>query len=124
MPRNALPGRMVWTSAALWMATYYPERIWVGDGRDAPRSQRDYTWSVEAVAVDGGETMNASGTFTVADADSALPAISDFSISPQSFTPNQDGIDDRISINVFSGKSRHADSLFAGSRIQQRYYVA
>jgi hypothetical protein len=63
----------------------------------------DYTWSITAVA-DDGETVSQTGAITVADADSALPAISGFSISPDLFTPNRDGIDDRVNINVFLEK--------------------
>src|SRR5262249_25681039 len=35
----------------------------------------DYTWTVQAVADDNGETATASGTLSVSDADSALPAM-------------------------------------------------
>src|SRR5258708_2058886 len=61
----------------------------------------DYTWTVQAVADDNGETATSSGTLSITDADTALPAMTDFNISPQTFTPNQDGIDDPVDINIY-----------------------
>src|ERR1041385_4827994 len=69
-----------------------PDEKTIGDVQTRLMPNGDYTWSVDATAVDSGEKMSSSGTFTISDADSALPAITDFTISPQTFTPNQDGI--------------------------------
>lgn len=63
----------------------------------------DYTWVIEATAPDG-ETQRAAGTLTVAEADAALPDLVEFTISPETFTPNQDGIADRAQINVYLAK--------------------
>ena len=63
----------------------------------------DYNWTLEA-ETDDGASMNVSGTMGVKDGDTPLPTISEFSISPAVFTPNQDGISDRVSINVYLDK--------------------
>lgn len=58
-----------------------------------------YTWEIEATA-DAGETARVTGTLTIQDADTQLPAIHGFVVSPKSFSPNQDGIDDRVRVNL------------------------
>jgi len=59
----------------------------------------EYTWVVEATDLEG-ITRRRSNTLTVADADTALPELRGFSLYPSVFTPNRDGIDDRVTINV------------------------
>lgn len=61
-----------------------------------------YTWTLEARA--GSRVETATGTLAVAAGDSALPLVTVFEISPQTFTPNQDGIRDRVSVNVYLAK--------------------
>ena len=56
-----------------------------------------YRWVIEAVD-DDGETASAEGTLTVTDADTALPLIAGYEFSTDLFTPNRDGIDDRVRI--------------------------
>jgi hypothetical protein len=58
-----------------------------------------YTWEL-AAETDAGETATVTGTMTIADADTQLPGIRGFSVSPKTFSPNQDGIDDRVTINL------------------------
>lgn len=60
----------------------------------------EYAWTLTAEARDDEERAQSSGTLTIREADAALPLITDFSISPEIFTPNQDGVDDRVEINV------------------------
>jgi hypothetical protein len=62
-----------------------------------------YTWLV-AAETDTGEKLDVSGKLTIKNADTALPLIQGFSVSPQVFTPNQDGIDDRVAVNAFLPK--------------------
>jgi hypothetical protein len=63
-----------------------------------------YTW--EITALDGNEQQNTlSGPLTISAADTALPDLSQFTISPPAFSPNQDGIDDRVQINVWLDKT-------------------
>jgi hypothetical protein len=59
----------------------------------------EYTWVVEAVDARSGETVTVEGQLTVQGGDSQGPQVEDFTVYPQSFTPNQDGINDRISIS-------------------------
>ena len=81
-----------------------------------------YTWTIQAKS-ENGETAQTTGTLTVANADAALPAIQNFSVSPQLFTPNQDGIDDRVSVNIFLAKEATLTVYLEGPD-NQRYYVA
>ncbi len=66
-----------------------------------------YTW--ELTAVSGDETDIAMGTLVIEDADSELPDMPVFTISPQTFSPNQDGIRDRTQINVVLDKAADLD---------------
>lgn len=71
----------------------------------------DYTWVVEATGEDG-RSERATGSLTVADADAVLPEIRDFSLSGRTFTPNQDGIDDRVYVSFFLPKEVARTRLF------------
>jgi hypothetical protein len=62
-----------------------------------------YTWRLTATGEDG-ETAEKTGTLTVADGDVALPILESFTVSPPVFTPNQDGVADRVAINVTQSK--------------------
>ncbi|HYO87110.1 MAG TPA: hypothetical protein VER79_00595 [Candidatus Limnocylindrales bacterium] len=66
----------------------------------------EYTWTLTATD-EAGETATQTGTFVITGGDSALPDIPEFTIFPEVFTPNQDGISDRTAINV--GLSKPAD---------------
>ncbi|MEM8858568.1 MAG: hypothetical protein AAGD96_09615 [Chloroflexota bacterium] len=57
----------------------------------------DYDLVIEAVDENGAVEVHRS-PLTVADADTDLPEMREFSISPQIFTPNRDGISDRVEI--------------------------
>jgi hypothetical protein len=67
------------------------------EGRVLPDGE--YTWVVEAADLSSNEAERVEGQLTVAAADSQPPQVEDFTVFPQSFTPNQDGINDRISIS-------------------------
>ncbi|HHE72118.1 MAG TPA: hypothetical protein ENL34_07570 [Chloroflexi bacterium] len=58
-----------------------------------------YTWELTAHATDGRVAV-VTGTLTVREADTTLPGIRGFSVYPKRFSPNQDGIDDRVTINL------------------------
>jgi hypothetical protein len=81
-----------------------------------------YTWTIECVA-DDGETARSTGSLTIKDADSVLPILSDFSISPERFTPNRDGVDDRVYVNVFVEKEATLTVYLEGMD-KRKYYVA
>lgn len=54
-----------------------------------------YTWTIEATD-NAGVTEIAQGQLTIADTDTTLPEMRNFSLDKTIFTPNQDGIDDRV----------------------------
>lgn len=62
-----------------------------------------YTWTIE-VTDDGGNTEVQQGQLTVADADVALPEMRDFALDKQTFTPNRDGISDRVQAQFYLAK--------------------
>lgn len=62
-----------------------------------------YTWHLEA-ETDDGDSMSANGSLFVEQGDTPLPIMSEFSVSPNIFSPNQDGVADRVSINVYLEK--------------------
>lgn len=68
-----------------------------------------YTWTVEAVDDQGGSNA-LTGSLTVTDADSELPDLT-LSLSPRTFTPNQDGLDDRVQITIGLTKTLDEDGL-------------
>ena len=59
----------------------------------------DYTWVIEATD-EGGQSQAAQGKFAVRMATRLPPQITKFTINPKEFTPNQDSISDRVTINV------------------------
>ncbi len=67
------------------------------EGQVLPDGQ--YTWVVEAVEEHTGRTERVEGRLTVTNADSSGPELESFTVFPEVFTPNQDGINDRIAIN-------------------------
>ncbi|MBN1680602.1 MAG: hypothetical protein JW966_09940 [Anaerolineae bacterium] len=83
-------------------------------------SSGDYTWVMEAVS--GDETKTATGTLTLVDSDSQLPVMSAFEIHPETFTPNQDGIHDRVNINIYLEKTA-ALSVYLEDADGERYYL-
>lgn len=64
-----------------------------------------YTWRLTAVPTEDGEPEERTGTLIVQDAAAELPELATFTISPQMFMPNQDGIRDRTRINVYLTKA-------------------
>jgi len=62
-----------------------------------------YTWRLQAIS-DTGETDERSGILLIEQGDSPLPELVSFTVSPDRFTPNQDGIDDQSHINLYLPK--------------------
>ena len=79
-----------------------------------------YQWTIEAVR--DGEIERATGQLAVVNADSKLPIISSFDIHPPVFTPNQDGIRDRVSINIYLEKPANL-SVYLEDASGTRYYL-
>jgi len=82
----------------------------------------DYTWMVEATE-ETGHTEQVTGSLIIADADAALPELKNFSVSPNPFTPNRDGITDRAKINVFLSKDNTSLSVYLLDEDGTRYPV-
>lgn len=68
-----------------------------------------YTWVVEAVD-DNGVSNAITGTLTVTQAEPELPDLT-LSLGPRVFTPNQDGLDDRVQITIGLTKTLEEDGL-------------
>ncbi len=73
-----------------------------------------YTWFVEATDP-AGRVEKKSGGLTVREGDTVLPDIQGFSVNPPVFTPNRDGISDRVTINLYLPKEAHARVFLLGA---------
>lgn len=82
-----------------------------------------YTWVVEATD-EMGHTEQVTGTLTIAEADTALPELRNFTVSPPVFTPNRDGISDRARMNVFVTKPYATLLVYLVGADGTRYHVA
>lgn len=69
-----------------------------------------YAWIVEARDAAGGANQ-ITGSLSIQNADTALPLLSNLTASPVLFTPNRDGLDDRVTINVDLSKEVAQDGL-------------
>jgi len=81
-----------------------------------------YTWVLEATDAEG-VTEKATGTLTIADADTALPELRGFSVHPPVFSPNRDSLDDRATINVDLKKDVEELTVYLEGGDGQRYHV-
>jgi hypothetical protein len=63
-----------------------------------------YTWRLHAVDMQTGAQDDRTGTLVIRDAAAQLPELINFSVVPAVFTPNQDGIADRVQISVYLEK--------------------
>ena len=62
-----------------------------------------YSWQLTA-KTESGDMQSFSGELRVEQGDTPLPIMSEFQIAPDVFSPNQDGVADRVSINVYLEK--------------------
>ena len=90
-----------------------------------------YTWRLKAEPEAGdGQTVN--GELLVERGDTPLPIMSEFRIAPAVFSPNQDGVADRVSINVYLEKDVERLDVFLegpdgaripiSARVEERQY--
>ncbi len=69
------------------------------------RTLNDGTYQVVVEAQDeNGLSENKLGTLNIVNADTTLPELQAFTVFPQEFTPNQDGLDDRVIIRYYLTK--------------------
>jgi hypothetical protein len=62
----------------------------------------NYTWRM--IAENETEREEKSGTFVIENGDTELPIMTIFTLSNPVFTPNRDGVNDRVTVNVFLEK--------------------
>jgi hypothetical protein len=82
-----------------------------------------YTWVVEALA-DSGQTVSQTGQLTIQNADTKKPLLDGFSVYPQVFSPNQDGINDRVDINYYLTKEAEVVVYLIAPDGETRYPIA
>ena len=97
------------TAGALPADVHPPEGVLTGDVLARVLPDGAYTWVIEAHD-EQGQTNQVTGSLTIANADTALPQLH-LTVSPPTFTPNQDGLSDRIRINVWLNKDLSPDGL-------------
>jgi hypothetical protein len=68
-----------------------------------------YIWHLQAKDSVTGETAEQTGKLEIADAGSQLPEMKDFTLDRREFSPNQDGIADRVIMNL--NLTKPVDSL-------------
>jgi hypothetical protein len=83
----------------------------------------DGKYSVVVEAKDAaGQVSQVNESLTITGADSTPPELVNFTVFPDSFTPNQDGIDDRVSIRYYLSKPAKVDVYLTDGK--NRYEVA
>ena len=63
-----------------------------------------YTWVVEATD-DGGQVEQVQGQIILSGGDMVVPQLAKFTVALPTFTPNQDGLDDRTGVGYYLNKS-------------------
>lgn len=63
----------------------------------------NYTWRI--IAENENEREEISGSFVIEGGDTELPIMSSFTLSSPVFTPNRDGVNDRVVINIYLQKA-------------------
>lgn len=81
-----------------------PNEVISGDVERRLMPNGRYSWRLQATNSETGQTDEKSGQFVIEDAGSLLPEITGFSVSPPQFSPNQDGIEDRVQITAYLTK--------------------
>ena len=74
-----------------------PDEVVQGEILQRLLQDGNYSWVIEAIDTNGVREES-RGPLLVTDADSALPEMRDFGLDKDTFTPNRDGINDRILI--------------------------
>ncbi len=85
-----------------------------------------YRWVVEAVE-DNGNVAAVSGEITLRNGDTELPELQNFTVVPEVFRPNQDGLaDDRVAIGYYLTKNVESVVLFLRDpdKPDVRYFIA
>jgi len=83
----------------------------------------EYRWELVAAGLERDEQAAQSGALTIADGDATLPLLNHFNLSPTLFTPNQDGVADRVAVNAYLTKPATV-SAYLVDATGQRLYIA
>ena len=81
-----------------------------------------YSWHLQAVD-DAGNKDERNGTLVIENGDDTLPQLTEFSVFPTTFTPNQDGIADRTQINTFMTKDATL-TAYLQAQDGEQFYLA
>ncbi|MCL4490134.1 MAG: hypothetical protein M1570_18680 [Chloroflexi bacterium] len=81
-----------------------------------------YQFVVEAKDTASPQSEKVVKTLTITGADSTPPELRNFTVFPSTFTPNQDGINDRVTIRYFLTKPAKVDVYLTDGK--NRYEVA
>jgi hypothetical protein len=84
----------------------------------------DYTWTLTAQGTEREENATQTGTLIVRDGDTMLPLIESFTLAPSVFTPNQDGITDRVGISAVVQKPDVDVDAYLLDEAGQRFVIA
>lgn len=85
-----------------------------------------YTWAISAVEANGNQ-QQITGTITLQGGDTELPLLNNFSVVPQEFRPNQDGLrDDWVSISYYLTKKTDTVNVYLVDPKQPdvKYYLS
>jgi len=84
-----------------------------------------YRWTVAARSEDG-DTASAGGEITLSNGDTTLPQLRNFIVEPRRFTPNQDSIDDWVSISYYLAKDVDAVQVYLVDPAEPafKYFIA
>ncbi|MBI3741054.1 MAG: hypothetical protein HY257_04780 [Chloroflexi bacterium] len=82
----------------------------------------NYQLVIEAKDAVSGEIAQAKKNLQITNADSTPPELLNFTVFPDAFTPNQDGIGDRVTIRYFLSKPAKVDVYLTDGT--QRFEVA
>jgi hypothetical protein len=97
------------------------DALFSGAVNDRVLPDGQYTVVVEAKDANG-KSARAEKALTITNADSTPPEFQNFTVFPDSFTPNQDGIDDRVTIRYWLTKQAKVDVYLSDGK--NRYEVA
>lgn len=90
------------------------------DNRVLPNGK--YQIVVQAFDVMSSDVVKKETALTITNADSTPPELQNFTVFPDTFTPNQDGIDDRVAIRYYLTKPARMDVYLTDGK--KRYEVA
>jgi hypothetical protein len=91
------------------------------EGRMLPDG--DYLCVLEATEVGQGNITREERRLTLIEADTVAPELRGFSVYPHTFTPNQDGFDDRVTIEYYLTKPAQVQVFLLGPN-DEKYPLA